>query len=741
MYELPVLNSPTPEPPPLPAGKSIRFQVEGMHCASCVSRVESGLRVVPGVVDARVNLATREATVVTRDGATLPDWGPVLEGIGYHYIALEGPASRIARPPASPRTWIISACLSIVVMLLCMTTLRFPGWQVVLVASSAIVVFGLGREFFFGAWVRLRQRSSDMNTLIALGSGLAFLAGTWELIAGHSQHTSMHFDAAVMIVTFVLLGRWLEDRARGQASAAIDELIQLAPNEAVVIRNGQEQTVAISEVRAGDVVLLRPGSRVPVDGTILIGRADFEESMLTGESMPVPKGVGETVSAGTLCHGGSVTLSAQRVGDATTLQKIVGLVRDAQGTKAPIAKLADQVASIFVPVILGVACVTAIAWLILEPTDKRIELAIQAAVSVLVIACPCALGLATPTAVMVAMGQAAKNGLLIRDGAALETLGKLTLMAFDKTGTLTRGQPRVTAMSVDGSLKQREALGLAAALARLSEHPLSRAITEFTARQQAVPQPLPLDGFRSIPGRGLSAIIGRRKIELVREESMSRTSHSAPATRSVLLVDGVTQASFDFLDELRPSARSAIRNLDEMGLKTVLLTGDRADVARLVAEQVGIDHVESRLSPEQKLDHLQDAQRAGSLVGMVGDGINDAPALAQADIGFALGTGTDIAISAADVTIMHGDLLGVVRAIELSRATLRTVRQNLGFAFGYNLLGIPVAAGVLYPWTGWLLPPLFAAAAMSLSSVSVVVNSLRLRGIQLAKSTAVTHAD
>ena len=743
MFELPILNSPAPEPKPLPllTGKSTRFLVAGMHCASCVARVEEGLRVVPGVVDARVNLATREATVVTRDGATLPEWGPVLEGIGYHYIALEGSANRTARPLASPRAWIISAGLSVVVMLLCMTPLRFPGWQVVLVASSAIVVFGLGREFFVGAWARLRQRSSDMNTLIALGSGLAFLAGTWELIAGHhAQHTSMHFDAAVMIVTFVLLGRWLEERARGQASAAIDELLQLAPNDAVVIRNGQEQTVAISEVRAGDVVLLRPGSRVPVDGTILTGRADFEESMLTGESMPVPKSVGETVSAGTLCHGGSVTLSAQRVGDATTLQKIVGLVRDAQGTKAPIAKLADQVASIFVPVILGVASVTAIAWLIWEPTDKRVELAIQAAVSVLVIACPCELGLATPTAVRVAMGQAAKNGLLIRDGAALETLGKLTLMAFDKTGTLTRGQPRVTAMSVDGSLKQREALGLAAALARLSEHPLSRAITEFTARQQAVPQPLPLDGFRSIPGRGLSALIGRRKIELVREESTGRTSQSAPATRTVLLVDGVTQASFDFLDELRPSARNAIHTLHAMGLQTVLLTGDRADVARLVAEQVGIDHVESRLSPEQKLDHLQDAQRAGTLVGMVGDGINDAPALAQADIGFALGTGTDIAISAADVTIMHGDLLGVVRAIELSRATLRTVRQNLGFAFGYNLLGIPLAAGVLYPWTGWLLPPLFAAAAMSMSSVSVVVNSLRLRRIQLAKATAAAHA-
>ncbi len=726
MYELPILNSPTPEPVPplLPAGKSTRFLVEGMHCAACVSRIEAGLREVPGVVAARVNLATREATVITASGEPAPDWGPVLAGIGYRYVGLDDAALLAVRAPASPRAWISSAAVSLLVMLLCMTSWRFPGWRVVLVASSAAVVFGLGRGFFVGAFVRLRQFSSDMNTLIALGSGIAFFAGTWELMAGHGQHSSMHFDAAVMIITFVLLGRWLEDRARGQASAAIDELIQLAPHEAVVIREEKEQAVPLSEVRLGDVVLLRPGSRVPVDGVILSGRADFEESMLTGEAMPVPKGIGDSVSAGTLCHGGSVTLTTERVGDATTLQKIVGLVRDAQGTKAPIAKLADQVAAIFVPIILGIAAVTALAWLGLGPFDKRVELAIQAAVSVLVIACPCALGLATPTAVMVAIGQAAKNGLLIRDGAALETLGKLTMIAFDKTGTLTQGQPRVSAMSVEGSLNHKEALGVAAALARLSEHPLSRAITEFASRQKTVPQPLPLEDFRSIPGRGVSAIIGRRKVELAREES---AGGSPPVTRTALFVDGVPQARFDFIDTLRPSARSTILALHERGLKTVLLTGDRADVARAVAEQVGIDQVETRLRPEQKLDHLRDAQRAGALVGMVGDGINDAPALAQADIGFALGSGTDIAISAADVTIMHGDLRGVVRAVDLSRATLRTIRQNLGFAFGYNLMGVPLAAGILYPWTGWLLPPLFAAAAMSLSSVSVVLNSLRLR--------------
>ena len=730
MYELPILNLPTPESPrpSPPAGDSSRFLVEGMHCASCVSRVEGALRSVPGNLDARVNLATREATVVMANGATPPNWGALLEAHGYRYTSIENGSPFAARLPASPLPWIISAGLSLLVMLLCMTSWRFVGWQVALVGGSATVVFGFGHEFFRGAMARLKQRSSDMNTLIALGSGIAFFAGLGDLAFGHGTHVGMHFDAAVMIVTFVLLGRWLEERARGQASQAINELMQLAPSTAVVIRDGQEQTLPLSEVRVGDVVRVRPGGRVPVDGTILSGQADFEESMLTGESLPIPKGPGDAVSAGTLCHGGSVTLTTQRVGDATTLQQIVGLVRDAQGTKAPIAKLADRVAAIFVPVILGSAALTVIGWLLFGPVEKRVELAIQAAVSVLVIACPCALGLATPTAVMVAMGQAAKHGVLIRDGAALERLGKLAMVAFDKTGTLTQGQPRVCALSMEATLTSREALGVAAALARLSEHPLSRAISEFAARQGSVPVPLPVTEFREIPGRGLAAIIGGHRVELIRDETTTRPASAAPAvTRTALLVDGTTQARFDFQDQIRPSASHVIRSLHQMGMQTVLLTGDRTEVAQAVARQVGIDRVVAQLLPEQKLQLLRETQQAGTLVGMVGDGINDAPALAQADIGFALGTGTDIAISASDVTIMHGDLLGVARAVELSRATLRTIRQNLGFAFGYNLIGVPLAAGVLYPLTGWLLPPFFAAAAMSLSSVSVVLNSLRLK--------------
>lgn len=732
MHELPILDSSSSETatPPPSLGTPVRFLVDGMHCASCVSRVESGLRQVPGVLDARVNLATREATVFTSTEQPGGFWEQTLTSLGYRYVPLTKSDTTSPLERSSPFPWISSAFISILVMTLSMTSLRFPGWKLVLTVSSAVVVWGLGRRFMAGALLRLRQRSSDMNTLIAMGSGIAWFAGVWEIwsVSAH-HHGSMHLDAAVMIVTFVLLGRWLEERARGQASRAIEDLIQLAPSEATVIREHIELTVPITDVRGSDTVLLRPGSRVPVDGTILTGSAEFEESMLTGESLPVHKVPGDVVSAGTICHGGSVTLSVLRLGDATTLRQIVGLVRDAQGTKAPISKLADRVAAIFVPCILGVALVTAVAWWVLGPVGQRTELAIQAAVSVLVIACPCALGLATPVAVMVGMGQGARHGVLIRDGEALEMLGQLSTIAFDKTGTLTCGTPRVTRFTAMGTLTEQQTMGLAGALARLSEHPLSRAIVDYSHRPERVPEPLPLSDFRTVAGHGVSAVIGGHLVELVREHGGLSPSSAATTTTTstVLQVDGVPHGRFEFQDEIRSTSAVAIETLHRLRLTTLLLTGDSQAVGRQVATTLGIDRVEARLLPEQKLSKLRELQSAGERVGMVGDGVNDAPALAQADVGLALGSGTDVAISAADVTLMHGDMRGVPRAIELSRATVRTVKQNLMFAFVYNVLGIPLAAGMLYPITGKLLPPMYAAAAMSLSSVSVVVNSLRLK--------------
>lgn len=703
-------------------GNTARFFVDGMHCASCVARVEAALQAVPGVTTAHVNLATREATVGLVQSAPPADWAAILQRLGYRYRAIADDWT--TGRSASPWPWVVCAGLSALVMALCMTSWAFPGSRAVLLVVAAIVVFGFGRSFFVGASKRLRQRSMDMDTLISLGSGIAFLAGMWELLWGHSHHAGMHLDAAVMIVTFVLLGRWLEERARGKASNAIQQLIQLAPQDATVLRQGAEQTVPISEVRVGDLVLLRPGSRVPVDGQIQSGRADFDESMLTGESLPVSRGVGDSVAAGTLCHGGSVTVIAERIGDATTLRQIVGLVRDAQGTKAPIARLADRMASIFVPVILAIATVTALAWLALGPAELRITMAIQAAVSVLVIACPCALGLATPTAVMVAMGQAAKQGLLVRDGAVLEQLGTLSMIAFDKTGTLTEGHPRVTGVELlDPDTSLVKALTWATSLARLSEHPLSRAIVDYYVELPDRQRLALVQEFRNQAGRGVYGLIDAQLVSLVREDGAPRASAQ---TSSCLNVSGTSVVRFLFEDTIRPSARQAITQLGQLHVRPWLLTGDREEVARTVGRAVGIEHVAARLLPAEKLDHLREWQLRGERVGMVGDGINDAPALAQADIGFALASGTDIAVSAADVTIMHGDLQGVVRAIELSRRTMRVIRQNLAFAFGYNLLGVPLAAGILYPWTGWLLPPMFAAAAMSLSSVSVVTNSLRL---------------
>ena len=724
MQELPASLAHNSDPRSDSAGPSVRFLVDGMHCASCVSRVEAGLRGVRGVTDARVNLATREATVVLAHSVAHPNWEAVLDSLGYRYRAIVDMESAGSIAPASPWPWVICAGLSALVMVLCMSNWTVPGSSGVLLGASAAVVFGFGRAFFVGAAKRLWQRSMDMDTLISLGSGIAFLAGTWELLFGHAHHAGMHLDAAVMIVTFVLLGRWLEERARGKASNAIQQLIRLAPQEATVLRQGVEQTIPISDMKIGDLVLLRAGSRVPVDGQIQSGRADFDESMLTGESLPVSRGVGDPVAAGTLCHGGSVTVVAQRVGDATTLRQIVGLVRDAQGTKAPIARLADRIASIFVPTILAISAVTAIAWLALGPADLRVQMAIQAAVSVLVIACPCALGLATPTAVMVAMGQAAKNGLLIRDGAALEKLGSLTTIAFDKTGTLTEGHPRVTLVeSLDADTPLAQSLAWATSLARLSEHPLSKAIVDYFVELPERQRLVPVEEFRNQTGRGVTGKIAGKDVDLVREDD---SSNSLSQTSSCLRIAGKPVARFLFEDTVRTSAREAIARLIQLRIRTWLLTGDREKVAENVAHDVGIKHVVARLLPAQKLDHLREWQQRGEQVGMVGDGINDAPALAQADIGFALASGTDIAISAADVTVMHGDLTGVVRAVELSRETMHIIRQNLGFAFGYNLLGIPLAAGILYPWTGWLLPPMFAAAAMSMSSVSVVTNSLRL---------------
>lgn len=726
MFELPILNQTSP-PPESHSGRKARFLIEGMHCAGCVGRAEAGLRAAPGVLDAQVNLANREAQVTLSKDAPDPNWTSVLSSLGYQFRPLPD-ATTPAEPPPSPIPWIISLSLSALVMWLCTGGGHRPGAHLLAAGLSAFVVFGFGREFYRIAWARWQQRTSDMNTLIALGSGVAYSAGLIELgmhNAGHTASTSaMPFDAAAMIVSFVLLGRWLEARARQHASRAIDELGGLIPQEAVRLReDNTEDIVPVAQVCVADRLLVRPGSRLPVDGRIESGRADLDESLLTGESLPVSHGPGDSVLGGSLCHGGSLVIRAEQVGDATTLGQIIGLVRDAQGTKAPIARLADRIARVFVPSILGLALTTSFAWLLLATGPDRFAQAVQATVNVLVIACPCALGLATPVAVVVAMGRAAREGLLIRDGEALETLGKVSRVAFDKTGTLTIGQPRV--MAWEGPNQNNEtALSAARAVAQLSEHPLSGAIVTWIDTTNGAPAiPLAVRDFQSIPGQGIQGIVAGQTFRLERDP-LATTDQ--PGTRTALFIDNQRLGCFVLQDQLRPEAVGVIAALRVLGMRTALLTGDRIAVAQQVAREVAIDDPRAELRPGDKGSILRDWQSHGEVVAMVGDGINDAPALAIADVGLALGSGTAVAMATADVTVLSGSLRGVVDAILLSRQTLHVIRQNLGFAIGYNLVGIPLAAGLFYPWTGWLLPSWFAAAAMSSSSVCVVLNSLRL---------------
>jgi Cu+-exporting ATPase len=792
-----------------------------------VARVERELLAVPGVAEATVNLATRQARVRTEAGRVeFALLRRAVESVGFRAVEPAGRPTRGVSAPAHDAEvplvqLIVAAVLAGIVMVLQMSHADVPGRAWWLLLLSLPVVFWAGAPFFRGAWQGARRGLADMNTLIAVGTGSAFWVSAVGVAAPglFSGHPPVHFEAATMIIAVLLLGRRLEARARQQASAAIDRLLHLQPLRACVLRNGQELEVSVDVVVAGDEVLVRPGSRVPVDGEVIAGRSTVDESMLTGESIPVVKETGDEVVAGTLNQSGRLSFRATRVGDETTLSQIIALVQDAQGTKAPIARLADRVAGVFVPVVMGIAAVTFGVWWFVGPPPLGLERALLAAVDVLIIACPCALGLATPTAVMVAMGQGAEHGLLIRDGAALETAGRVDTVVFDKTGTLTAGRPVVTDVHAVSGVADVEIVRLAAALERFAEHPLARAIVEFAST--AVPAVV--TEFESVTGSGVQGLVDGRPVCLgtgaslgdrgvdvspLREvadrcaaegktivyvaagascaavadsgpHTTSQTTETALKAGAAALGEPAPVASASALeqgpqgpsvtrpapsqlvtltvgygrpelhsssgtllaerpplqllgllavaDDVKPSARAAVEALQELGLNVVMMTGDRRPTAEAIAARLGIARVVAEVRPADKLQEIARRQAAGEKVAMVGDGVNDAPALAQADVGLAIGAGTDVALEAADVTLVSGDVTAVVRAIELSRRTLRTIRQNLFLAFVYNILGIPLAAGVLYPVTGWLLPPMFAAAAMALSSVSVVTNSLRLR--------------
>jgi len=735
----------------------VALPVRGMHCAACVGKVERALAGVPGVDEASVNLATERATVtydlartdlarlraaVEAAGYDLGDLPPVTGGDdGVDHAG----AARAAEQRALRTRVIVGAALSIPVVLGSMPDvfpwapawLRDPG--VLLLLTTPVQVW-VGAAFHRGFLHDLRYRSASMSTLVSLGTNAAYFFSVAVTLWPHAfmaLGAMTYYETAAVVITLVALGRWLEARARGRTSDAIRRLVALAPRTARVIRGGVEVDVPASEVQVEDRLRIRPGERIPVDGIVVEGASTIDESMLTGESLPVEKGSGAPVFTGTVNVMGSFVFRATRVGAATTLARIVRLVEEAQGSRAPIQRLADRVASVFVPVVLGIAAATFVAWWLLGPSPSLLYALINA-VAVLVIACPCAMGLATPTAIMVGTGRGAELGVLIKSATALETLHRVDTVVFDKTGTLTVGRPTVTDVAALPPATDEDVLALAAAAEQGSEHPIGAAIVA-AAKERGLALP-PVTEFAAVPGLGIDALAPDGRVLVGNRaflESRGVDASALLARASALAGEGKTLVyvvrAFRSLgviavaDVLKPEAAATVAALARRGLTVVMLTGDARPTATAIARRVGIERVVCEVLPDGKAREIVALRASDARVAMVGDGINDAPALAQADVGIAMGSGTDVALEAADVALMRGDLGGVLTAHALSRATIRIVKQNLFWAFGYNVVLVPIAAGLLYPLWGILLSPILAGAAMAFSSVSVVANSLRLK--------------
>ncbi len=731
----------------------LTIPVRGMTCAACSARIQRVLERTPGVSAANVNLMTGSATVSYDPSSVTPDL--LVEAIRDTGYGAELPApsataeafadaqdaAREAEIRDLKRKLIVSLAAAVLVMVLSMRLDRVSAdtgrWM--LLAFTLPVVGWAGRHFYTRAWAAFRHHSADMNTLIAVGTGAAFiyslavtLAGDWLLARGVVPH--VYYEAVVWIIALILLGNLLEARAKNRTSGAIRRLVGLRPRTARVTRDGVEMEIPLVQLRPGDEVIVRPGEKVPADGTVVDGASHVDESMLTGEPIPVRKGPGDVVIGATLNRNGAVRFRVERVGADTVLARIIRLVQQAQGSKAPIQRLADRISAVFVPVVISIAIATFVLWFVLGPEPAYLQ-ALVAAVTVLIIACPCAMGLAVPTAVMVSTGRGAELGVLIKGGEPLERSERLDTMVFDKTGTLTEGRPAVQRVVGDD---ESSILRLAGSVERRSEHPLGEAIVaEAAARGLDLSEP---EDFASRTGRGVTGRVDGRTVAvgnlaLLHELGVSPGALCAEAERLAaealtpvyVVVDGSVAGVLAVADPIRPTSREAVSELRDMGLESVMLTGDNARTAARVAAAVGIARVVAEVLPERKLEEIRRLQDEGRAVAMVGDGINDAPALARADVGIAMGTGTDVAMETGDITLMRGDPLAVPDAIRLARRTMRVIRQNLFWAFVYNVIGIPVAAGALYPAFGIRLTPAMAAAAMAVSSVSVVANSLRLR--------------
>lgn len=727
----------------------IDFAVKGMTCAACVGAVERALKGLEGVLNVTVNLASEKASVeyvpsivsFTDFKRVVAEAGYTAEEITEEYIDKEREL-REREFRVLKRTFIISAILTAPVIIGSIFPIPILSNWFVLFMISTPVQFWAGMRFHRAAWSALKHRTTNMNTLISIGTFAAYIYSTIatfspSLFERGGLSPDVYYDTSATIITLILLGRLLEAKARGRTSEAIKRLMRLQPKTARVLRNDQEKEILIDEVTVGDIVIVKPGERIPVDGEIIEGYSTVDESMLTGESLPIEKSIGDRVYGGTINKPGSFRLKATKIGKETALGQIIRLVEEAQGSKAPIQRLADKVASVFVPSVILIALVTFTAWFFLAP-GRSFTVALMNFIAVLIIACPCALGLATPTAIMVGTGRGAERGILIRDAEALELAHKVQCIVLDKTGTITKGEPEVTDIMVSDETNEQEVLRLAASAERLSEHPLGEAII-----REALKRGIELtkaSNFMAIPGGGVRATVNNRDIFIGNQRLMetegidtleflpiAETLSDEAKTPVFVAIDGKVMAVIAIADTVKEGSIQAIRDLKDMGIEVSMLTGDRKKTAQAIARITGVERIFSDVLPDQKVEVVRSLKEEKKVTAMVGDGINDAPALIEADIGIAIGTGTDIAIEASDITLIKGDLRSVVEAIRLSKQTMKTIKQNLFWAFFYNVIGIPIAAGLLYPFGGPFLNPMIASGAMAFSSVSVVTNSLRLR--------------
>ena len=745
--------------------RSVRLNISSMSCASCVGRVDKALAVLPGVLDVNVNLASETATVSYLEGAVaVADLIKAASDAGYPATRAEDSSSEDAGARKNEearvlaRRTVVATTLALPVFLLEMGAHLIPGmhgligdtighrasWMIQFVLTTAVLLWP-GRAFYTRGFPALLKGAPDMNSLVAVGTSAAYIYSLVALFAPTllpAGSRAVYFEAAAVIVVLILLGRWLEARAKGRTGAAIQKLMGLQAKTARVLVDGEPQDVAIDRIVAGDILIVRPGERIAVDGELTEGSARVDESMITGEPVPVAKSVGDPVTGGTVNGSGAFRFSATRVGADTTLAQIIRMVEEAQGAKLPIQGLVDRITLWFVPAVMALALLTVIVWLLVGPSPA-LSFALVAGVSVLIIACPCAMGLATPTSIMVGTGRAAEMGVLFRKGDALQQLSSVDVVALDKTGTVTQGRPELTDLVLVHSFDRTEVLTLVAAVEAQSEHPIAEAIVR-AAKVEGVARHDAKD-FESITGHGVRAKVAGREVLVGADRLMTREGLTisdladeerrlAEQGRTALFaaIDGRVAAVIAVSDPVKPSSAAAIRALHAQGLKVAMITGDKRETAEAIAREIGIDHVIAGVLPDGKVAALDDLRGAGQRIAFVGDGINDAPALAHSDVGIAIGTGTDVAIESADVVLMSGDLRGVVNALEVSRSTMRNIRQNLFWAFGYNVALIPVAAGVLYPVSGLLLSPVLAAGAMALSSVFVLTNALRLRRVRPA---------